>query len=127
MSRHTFCSNLPLHFDELPLYNRNGYEVGRLHAVQVVIAYEITPDGQISFDIHDIEARQYAPMMDKPQIHRAYGDADPFERPIYDTLTDVSQRYFGEIMDAIRADADDEPDAPQAEPVPTPASEYVLL
>lgn len=123
--RHTFCSNLPMTFEELPLYNRGGYEVGRLHAVKVVVAYEITPDGEISFDLHDIETRQYAPLMSTP--HRAYGDADPFERPIYDTLTDTSLRYFGEIMDAIRADADEEPDAPQQEPAPTPASEYVLI
>jgi hypothetical protein len=125
MDRYTFCSHLEMDFDELPLHNAAGYEVCTVFAVKCSVEYEMTSDGTIGFDIKDIEVRQYGSLDKGP--HRAYGDCDWLERPIFDTLTDKSRRYYGEIIEACRADAEDQPETQGFGEKPTPASEYVLL
>jgi hypothetical protein len=125
LDRYTFCSHLEMDFDELPLHNAAGFEVARLPAVKVSVEYELQNDGTLGFDLKSIEVRQYGHLEKGP--HRAYGECDWLERPIYDTLTDKSRRYYGEIIEACRADAEDAPETQGFGEKPTPQSEYVLL
>lgn len=123
--RHTFCSHLAMTFEDLPVFNRDGFEVARLPAVKVSVEYELQCDGTLGFDLKEIEVRQYAPLGTTP--HRAYGECDWLERPIYDTLTDRAGKYYDQIADACRVDAEDQPETRGWGEKPTPEREYVLL
>jgi hypothetical protein len=123
--RHTFCSHLEMDFEELPLHNAAGYEVCTVFAVKCSVEYEMTSDGCIGFDVKSIEVRQYAPLGTTP--HRAYGECDCLERPIFDALTDKTKRFYGEIEEACRQDAYEEPETAGFGEKPTPQSEYILL
>lgn len=97
MPRYTYCSSLPMKFDELELHNKQGFSIAVVHAVKCSVEYQITPDGELDFDIKNIEVRQYGPLGSAP--HRAYGDPGYLERPIYDELT--SQEWRDHIRDMI--------------------------
>jgi len=122
MPRYTYCSHIEMKFDELTLHNQKGFSIATVHAVKCDVEYEITPDGDLEYDVKNIEVRQYGPLGSSP--HRAYGDAGYLERPIYDELT--SQEWRDHIRDKCREDADEDEEAPSEARYPTPESEYVL-
>jgi hypothetical protein len=125
LDRYTFCSHLEMDFEDLPVFNRAGFEVARLPAVKVSVEYELQNDGTLGFDLKSIEVRQYGHLEKGP--HRAFGECDWLERPILDTLTDRAGKYYDQIADACREDAADEPETKGWGARPTPQSEYVLL